>query len=69
MSHSELEELAAGYVLGALEPDDEHAFQRHLEGCPTCHIFPPAHNDKGKKFRANGYKFSGVDSLRRSQPD
>jgi Anti-sigma-K factor rskA, C-terminal/Putative zinc-finger len=36
MSHSELEELAAGYVLGALEPDDEHAFQQHLEGCPTC---------------------------------
>jgi anti-sigma factor RsiW len=36
MSHRELEELAAGYVLGALEPDDEHAFQRHLEGCPTC---------------------------------
>jgi len=36
VSHSELEELAAGYVLGALEPDDEHAFQRHLEGCPTC---------------------------------
>ena len=24
MSHSEYEELAAGYVLGALEPDDEH---------------------------------------------
>jgi anti-sigma factor RsiW len=36
MSHIELEELAAGYVLGALEPDDEQAFQRHLEGCPTC---------------------------------
>ena len=36
MSHSELEELAAGYVLGALEPDDEHAFQQHLEGCPAC---------------------------------
>ena len=36
MSHSELEELAAGYVLGALEPDDEHAFQRHLETCATC---------------------------------
>jgi hypothetical protein len=36
ISHSELEELAAGYVLGALEPDDEHAFQRHLESCPTC---------------------------------
>jgi anti-sigma-K factor RskA len=28
MSHSEFEELAAGYVLGALEPDDEHDFQR-----------------------------------------
>jgi anti-sigma-K factor RskA len=36
MSHSEYEELAAGYVLGALEPDDEHVFQRHLDGCPIC---------------------------------
>jgi anti-sigma-K factor RskA len=36
MSHSEFEELAAGYVLGALEPDDEHAFQRHLGGCSVC---------------------------------
>jgi hypothetical protein len=36
MSHSEFEELAAGYVLGALEPDDEHAFQRHLGDCATC---------------------------------
>ena len=36
MSHSEFEELAAGYVLGALEPDDEHAFQQHLGGCPVC---------------------------------
>jgi anti-sigma-K factor RskA len=36
MSHSEFEELAAGYVLGALEPDDEHDFQRHLDGCPAC---------------------------------
>jgi anti-sigma-K factor RskA len=36
MSHSEYEELAAGYLLGALEPDDEHVFQRHLDGCPIC---------------------------------
>jgi anti-sigma-K factor RskA/putative zinc finger protein len=36
MSHSAFEELAAGYVLGALEPDDEHDFQRHLDGCATC---------------------------------
>jgi anti-sigma-K factor RskA len=36
MSHSEFEELAAGYVLGALEPDDEHAFQQHLGGCSAC---------------------------------
>jgi anti-sigma-K factor RskA len=36
MNHSEYEELAAGYVLGALEPDDEHVFQRHLGGCPLC---------------------------------
>jgi anti-sigma-K factor RskA len=36
MSHSEYEELAAGYVLGALEPDDEHLFEQHLGGCPVC---------------------------------
>jgi anti-sigma-K factor RskA len=36
MSHSEFEELAAGYVLGALEPDDEHDFRRHLDGCAIC---------------------------------
>ena len=36
MSHSEYEELAAGYVLGALEPDDEHLFQQHLSGCTVC---------------------------------
>jgi anti-sigma-K factor RskA len=36
MSHSQYEELAAGYVLGALEPDDEHVFQQHLGGCPVC---------------------------------
>jgi anti-sigma-K factor RskA len=36
MSHSEYEELAAGYVLGALEPDDEHVFAQHLGGCAIC---------------------------------
>jgi len=36
MSHAELEQLAAGYALGALEPDDEHAFSNHLDGCPAC---------------------------------
>jgi Anti-sigma-K factor rskA/Putative zinc-finger len=36
ISHAEYEQLAAGYVLGALEPDDEHRFRRHLEGCAVC---------------------------------
>lgn len=36
VNHSDYEELAAGYALGALEPDDEQAFQLHLEGCPSC---------------------------------
>jgi anti-sigma-K factor RskA len=36
MNHSDYEQLAAGYVLGALEPDDEHDFQRHLGGCAQC---------------------------------
>lgn len=36
LNHSDYEQLAAGFALGALEPDDEQALQRHLEGCPTC---------------------------------
>jgi anti-sigma-K factor RskA len=36
VNHSDYEELAAGFALGALEPDEEQAFQRHLEGCPAC---------------------------------
>jgi anti-sigma-K factor RskA len=36
LNHSDYEQLAAGFALGALEPDDEQAFQRHLEGCPAC---------------------------------
>lgn len=36
MTHTDFEQLAAGYVLGALEPDDENTFRRHLEGCTTC---------------------------------
>jgi anti-sigma-K factor RskA len=36
MTHTDFEQLAAGYVLGALEPADEHTFRRHLEGCATC---------------------------------
>ena len=36
LSHRDYEELAAGYALGALEPDDEEAFQRHLATCGAC---------------------------------
>ncbi len=38
MNHSDYEQLAAGFALDALEPDDEQAFQRHLEGCSTCRV-------------------------------
>ena len=27
------------------------------KGCPTCHTAPPALNETGKKFQANGHKF------------
>jgi len=36
LSHSEFEQLAAGYVLGALEPDDLRTFEEHLRTCETC---------------------------------
>jgi anti-sigma factor RsiW len=38
MTHTDFEQLAAGYVLGALEPADENAFERHLEGCESCEV-------------------------------
>jgi len=30
------EELAVGWALRALEPDDEHVLRAHLPGCPVC---------------------------------
>ncbi len=36
LSHSEFEQLAAGFVLGALEPDDVETFEEHLRTCETC---------------------------------
>ena len=35
-SHDELGEFAAGYVLLALEPEEQEAFESHLRGCNTC---------------------------------
>lgn len=35
-AHEEYDELAVGWALGALEPDDESRFGRHLEDCGRC---------------------------------
>ena len=35
-SHEEWDELAAGYALHALEPDEEMRFTEHLAGCDEC---------------------------------
>lgn len=34
--HARFEELAAGYALHALEPEEEHDFLRHLGSCARC---------------------------------
>ncbi|MDX6197486.1 MAG: hypothetical protein QOJ79_637 [Actinomycetota bacterium] len=34
--HVPYEELAVGYALAALEPDDDQQFVSHLRGCATC---------------------------------
>jgi anti-sigma-K factor RskA len=36
VNHSDYEQLAAGFALGSLEPDEEQEFQRHLQGCTAC---------------------------------
>ena len=38
MSHDDALELAAGYVLGALEPAEEAAVRDHLATCPEPHL-------------------------------
>jgi len=35
-NHEEFSEWAGAYTLGALEPDDRRAFERHLDDCPIC---------------------------------
>jgi len=35
-AHERWDELAAGYALDALEPDEELAFTEHLRGCDLC---------------------------------
>ena len=35
---SDLHDLAAAYVLGALEPSEVEAFESHLDGCPACQV-------------------------------
>jgi len=34
--HTRLRELAAGYVLGAIDPEDRREFEAHLEECEEC---------------------------------
>jgi len=35
-AHEQFDELAVGWALDALEPDDEAQFARHLSGCSRC---------------------------------
>jgi len=41
--HDEWDQLAAGYALHALEPDEELAFTRHLADCAECQELLPGH--------------------------
>lgn len=41
--HDEWDELAAGYALHALEPDEELLFTTHLAGCATCRALLDEH--------------------------
>ncbi len=44
-SHEPYEELAVGYALSSLEPQDEQVFLAHLSFCPACQRALAQHND------------------------
>ncbi len=44
-SHERFEELAAGYALAALEPEEEAAFMSHLASCSPCGRAVAIHNE------------------------
>lgn len=41
----DLHDLAAAYALDALDPDDQHAFERHLDECSSCQAEVATHWD------------------------
>jgi len=43
--HDRFEELAAGYALHALEPEEEHDFLRHLGSCARCDRAVAVHHE------------------------
>lgn len=43
--HERFEELAAGYALGALEPEDEGLFSTHVTACAACERAVDQHAD------------------------
>ncbi|MCW2777240.1 MAG: putative transrane anti-sigma factor [Frankiales bacterium] len=45
IAHEAYEELAAGYALHALEPEDELVFLQHLAGCARCERALDAHRE------------------------
>jgi anti-sigma-K factor RskA len=44
-THERYEQLAAGYALSALEPEDENAFLDHLPGCAACRRAVAEHSE------------------------
>jgi len=54
-SHDQWEELAAGYALHALEPDEEQQFTDHLATCPECAASLGAHELVAAQLGALSY--------------
>ena len=64
MNHTDAEDLLAGFVLGALETQEQQDLLSHIQTCVLCHILVEEHMEVGAKLAAGIPEAESPASLR-----